>query len=308
MGKLDELLKSGAANIAESMGSGVTRGPGATPLSTSTTPARWQGVTKSKTAVEILLDKIDRDPGQPREEFAAEALERLAESLKARGQLQPIRVRWDEGRGVYVVVVGERRWRAARMASMATLSCVVMEGPIEPGELLAIQLVENAVREDLKPIEQAKAFKSLMDRNGWTVRQVAQELAIDHAGVVRALALLKLPESVQASVEAGEIAPRTAYELSKVADPVEQAALVKEAAAGRLKRDDVTERARNLQKGKGTSKGRLKRPTVRTVRTSAAKVTVEFRKAVEPLDVLAALREALRTIEAELEAGDQAAA
>src|SRR5262249_22242797 len=152
---------------------------------------------KSKNAVEIPLDKLAPDPAQPREEFNEEALSRLAESLQTKGQLQPIRVRWDEGRGVYTILVGERRWRAARMAGLPTIAAVVADGPIDAGELLAIQLVENCLREDLKPIEQAKAFKILIDRNGWTVRQAAHELSINHSNVVRALALLELPQTVQ---------------------------------------------------------------------------------------------------------------
>ena len=129
MGKLDELMKAGA-NIDESMGAGVTRGPGSAPPTTSATPARWQGVSKSKNAVEVPVDKLQPDPDQPREDFDPEALDRLAESMKARGQLQPIRVRWDEGRGAYVIVCGERRWRAAVKAGMATMSTVVIEGEV----------------------------------------------------------------------------------------------------------------------------------------------------------------------------------
>src|SRR5262245_38796009 len=120
MGKLDELLKSGGANIAESMGAGAERAGRGEPK-TSTAPARWQGVAKSKNAVEVPLDKIAPDPDQPREEFEPDALRRLAESLRTRGQLQPIRVRWDEGRGLYVILVGERRWRAAKMAGLPTV-------------------------------------------------------------------------------------------------------------------------------------------------------------------------------------------
>src|SRR5262249_49918905 len=116
MGKFDELMRSGAANMAESVGVGVGRGPGSPPAHTSTTPARGQGVSKSKTAVESPVENLHRDPNQPREEFDEAALARLAESIRTRGQLQPIRVRWDEGRGTYVIIAGERRWRAARMA------------------------------------------------------------------------------------------------------------------------------------------------------------------------------------------------
>ncbi len=186
MGKFDELMKAGA-NIDESMGVGVTSGPASAPLATSTAPARWQGVSKNKNAVEVPVDKIGPDPDQPREEFDPEALDRLAASLKARGQLQPIRVRWDEGKGVYVIICGERRWRAAMKAGMATMSAVVVEGEIPPAELLAMQLVENCLREDLKPVEQAKAFRTLMDRNGWSTRQLAAELAVAQTNIVRAL-------------------------------------------------------------------------------------------------------------------------
>ena len=89
MGKLDDLLKSGGTNIAESMGAGLERGDKS--AQTSTMPARWQGVAKSKNAIEVPLDKIVPNPDQPREEFEPESLERLADSLRTRGQLQPIR-------------------------------------------------------------------------------------------------------------------------------------------------------------------------------------------------------------------------
>jgi ParB family chromosome partitioning protein len=251
MGKLEELSRQMAGNVNDSLGVGRPARLAVSPAQAPSAPARWQGVIKSKDALEIPVEKIDCDPDQPRDEFGEEALARLAESLKARGQLQPIRVRWDEGRGVYVILCGERRWRAARMAGLATLSCVVVEGPLSPSELLAIQLIENCLREDLRPIEQARAFQALMERNGWSARQVARELAIDHSGVARALALLTLPENVQGDVEAGRIAPRTAYELSKVEDPAEQAALAQEAAAGRLKRDELAEQTRRPRGGRG---------------------------------------------------------
>ena len=109
------------------------------------------------------------------------------------------------------------------MASLASMSCVIADAPATEGELLAIQLVENALREDLRPLEQAKAYRTLIERNGWSARQVARELAIDHTNVIRALALLDLPETVQARVEQGTLPPATAYEVSKIADPTEQA-------------------------------------------------------------------------------------
>src|SRR6516162_11818381 len=108
------------------------------------------------------------------------------------------------------------------MAGLPTLSAVVVEGTIEPGEILALQLIENCLREDLRPIEQARAFKALMDRNGWSGNQAAKALGIAQPTVVRALALLELPGPVQDQVERGALAPATAYEIGKAGDPETQ--------------------------------------------------------------------------------------
>jgi ParB family chromosome partitioning protein len=303
MGKLDELLKNGAANIAESMGGGVARGEKG--VQTSTAPARWQGVAKSKNAIEVPLDKIAPDPDQPREQFDAESLERLADSLKTRGQLQPIRVRWDETRGIYVLICGERRWRAAKIAGMATMSCVVSEGPLDAGELLALQLVENCLREDLRPIEQAKAFKALMDRNGWSGNQAAKALGIAQPTVVRALALLELPETVQDQVDQGTLAPATAYEIGKVEDPAHQRAIAERVVSEHLSRADTIAAVRDvtrrtpakLRKRRAAGSTR-KAPTSRTLKAAGCKITVEHRKGVDDDLLAAALRDALDQVEA----------
>jgi ParB family transcriptional regulator, chromosome partitioning protein len=249
MGKLEEMMRELGANVGESMGEGRGRdaaGSGTPPVhgvphapAYAGVPARLQGVSKSKAAAEIPVDKIQPDPDQPREEFDEDALQRLAESLKSRGQLQPIRVRWDEGRGAYVIVCGERRWRAAVKAGLPMMSCVVMEGPVAAVDLLALQLIENCVREDLRPIEQARAFKALIDQNGWSVRRVADEVSVSHVSVVRALSLLELPEAVQSQVEQGALPPATAYEITKVADPAEREQLAARAVEEKLTRADV---------------------------------------------------------------------
>jgi ParB family chromosome partitioning protein len=243
--------------IAESMkGRGVAV-HGETPAEArapSSIERRSEGRKRLDEACVIRLDRIVGDPDQPRKEFDPDALARLAESLKARGQLQPIRVRWDDALDRYVVVVGERRWRAARLAGLETIACVVVTGPASAEDLLEDQLVENALREDLRPVEQARAFRAILASRQLTQRQLAERLQIGHASVARALALLDLPESIQSVVEAGEIAPNTAYELSKVEDPGEQAALAKEAAEGRLRRDVLKERTRTPRQGRGAPK------------------------------------------------------
>jgi ParB family transcriptional regulator, chromosome partitioning protein len=259
MGKLDELLQTTGANIDESMGAGRRR-PGVMHSATPSVPDRLAGISRSKDAAEIPTAKIDRDPDQPREEFDEESLARLAESLKARGQLQPIRVRWDEGRGVYVIVCGERRWRAARMAELSTMSCVIVDRPIEAGELLAIQLIENCLREDLRPIEQAKAYRSLMQANGWSGNQLARELSINQSNVARALALLDLPELVQAKVEQGALTPSVAYEVSKLDDPEQQREVAEKAVAEKLTRAEVVAEIRQHQSKPVQKRTEIKTP------------------------------------------------
>jgi ParB family transcriptional regulator, chromosome partitioning protein len=248
MGKFESMMTGAGANIAESMGGtrlqgGMSSTPAPTP-SFAGVPVRLQGVAKMKGAVEIPVEKIHRDPNQPREEFEEEGLKRLAESLRAKGQLQPIRVRWDEGQGGYLIVCGERRWRAARMAGLATLGAVVIEGEIDAGELLAVQLIENCLREDLRPIEQARAYRALMESKGWSIRQLAAELALDHSGVAKALTLLELPPAVQAEVDQGNLLPTTAYELTKIPDSVEQEELARRAVVEKLTGAKVKEEIR----------------------------------------------------------------
>lgn len=300
MGKLDELRRTAGANVTESASK---RDPSAvTPALPSLTTARMAGTARSKNAMEIELARIVPDPDQPREEFDQAALERLADSLKTRGQLQPVRVRWDEEQGTYILICGERRWRAARMAGLATLTCIVADGTPDAGELLALQLIENCVREDLAPIEQAKAYRALMNRMAWSGNRLAQELGINQTSVVHALALLELPAAVQEHIEAGELAPSTAYQISKVADPETQAELAARVVAERLTRSETAAAVKRAGKGRGAKSKPARKVTEKTFRTSAGpRVTVEFRKGLEGRAIVAALTEALAAARTELD-------
>jgi ParB family chromosome partitioning protein len=266
-------------------------------------PANLQGVTRTREAASIRTDRIIADPDQPRTEFDPEALNRLSDSLKAKGQLQPIRVRWDEARGAYVVIVGERRWRAAIMAGIETLACIIVDGAVEPSELLAIQLVENALREDLKPVEQARAYRRLMDAKGWSTRQLAAELAVAQPQVVRTLALLELPEGVQEAVEQGALAPGTAYEVSKLESPEDQAEVAARVVNEKLTRDQVSEVVRARKEGRpipgvsGPAEFRV---------SPKCTVMVKY-KGEDKLSVLQALKAAVRMAQAELARGEEAA-
>jgi ParB family chromosome partitioning protein len=299
MSKLDALKRLAGGNAAESMSRPAMHGASAPPPLVP--PDRLQGVVRSKAAAEIPVDRIVPDPDQPREEFDADALAHLAESLRTRGQLQPIRVRWDEAQGLYVLVCGERRWRAATMAGLTTVSCIIADGPADPAELLALQLVENLIREDLRPIEQARAFRTLMDANGWSTHQLARELAITQSSVVRAVALLELPEAVQHQVEQGALPPATAYELSKLDSPAAVSEVAGRVVAEGLSRSETVAvvQARSRGKGRG-AKAKPRKVTTRTFRAGAGvKVTLECRRGLDVELLRATLVEILARVEAE---------
>jgi ParB family chromosome partitioning protein len=302
-------------NVMESMGAGRTGGvmlPTTGPIPGES--AKYQGCTRIKSALLIQVDRVVSDPKQPRKEFEPESLRQLADSLKERGQLQPIRVRWDAAMENWVIIAGERRWRAAMQAGLPAITAIEATGPLTEDEILEEQLIENCLREDLKPIEQARAYKALMANRGLSQHQLAERLRIAQATVAKTLALLTLPGEIQASVDAGEIGPTEAYQLSRIEDPEEQVRMAREAQAGRLSRDEIEERTRatRSRKGRGPARGKVKRATIRTFRTAVGpKVTVESKRGLDSTSVVAALREALGRAEQETgiagEAKDEAA-
>lgn len=318
MSKADELLRSMGGIIAESAAHRGTPTAMPAPASGATlTTERLAGVARSKAALDIPIARIEPDPDQPREEFDEDALSRLADSIRSRGILQPIRVRWDEGKGRYVIIAGERRWRAAVRADLTVMPCVVDDRPATPGEILAMQMVENCLREDLKPVEQARAFQALMDLNGWSGNQLAKELGVSQSGVVQALALLDLPAPVQAAVDGGELPASSAYAISTLEDPDAQAAVAARVVAEGLSRAETVAAVRRASgrasgatsKGRGAGRGKGRKVTSRVFRTAAGwRVTVECRKGIEPCATVTTLREVLDQAEAELAAEGPAAA
>lgn len=232
MSKLDDLKRTAGANARHSLGLDDAGQGGAAPVAPVAVPPRLQGLVKEKNAAAIPLDRIIPDPDQPREHFDDAALAHLADSLRARGVLQPLRVRWDEARGLYILIAGERRWRAAGRAGLERVPCVIHDGAVPPGELLALQLIENVLREDLRPVEQAKGYRRLMEAHGWSAREVARELHLPASTVHRALELLELPEPVQDLVEDGRLAPATACEVGRLGPrrSADQVALARRAA------------------------------------------------------------------------------
>ncbi len=175
-------------------------------LFADTTP-RGAGVADLPNAKEIQLDRISPDPSQPRHTFDDERLEELAASMRLEGILQPIAVRYERGDDRYIILHGERRWRAAHLAGFDSIPAIVRDVPEE--RRLIQQLMENVVREDLNAIDRAaalRALKSQMNDAPW--EQVAEAVGIRRSRLFQLLGTEKLPETVQQELRAGRLSEK----------------------------------------------------------------------------------------------------
>jgi ParB family chromosome partitioning protein len=175
--------------------------------------------------VEIDLDLIEPNNFQPRTNFDEDRLEQLAQSIRANGIIQPLLVRRlfaDK----YQLVAGERRWRAAQRAGLHRVPCVVKEIPED--KMLELALIENIQRQELNAIEEAQAYKRLIETLGLTQEMVAQRVGRDRTFITNYLRLLRLPEDIQRMVEAEQISMGHARALLGVDEPEIQRKLAKE--------------------------------------------------------------------------------
>lgn len=152
----------------------------------------------------IPIEQLTANPDQPRRSFDPEALQELAESLRARGVLQPLIVRpHPQHDGLYQIVAGERRWRAAQMAQLHEMPVIIRE--FSDTEVLEVAIIENIQRADLNAIEEAASFRQLMDRFGHTQERLAEALNKSRSHIANLLRLLNLPEQVQDLVKDGKL-------------------------------------------------------------------------------------------------------
>jgi ParB family transcriptional regulator, chromosome partitioning protein len=171
--------------------------------------------------MELDIDRIDPARAQPRGVFSEDKLEELAQSIRHNGIIQPLVVRSYGDR--YQLIAGERRWRAAQKAGLHKVPCIVKE--VLEEDALELSLIENIQREDLNPIEEANAYKKLLERGDLTQEEVAKRVGKDRSSITNALRLLKLPPEVQRLVEEDKLSMGHARALLST-DSVEQQILL----------------------------------------------------------------------------------
>src|SRR5215469_16807901 len=193
----------------------------------------------------LPLAWLKPNPFQPRKTFAPEELQELANSIREKGVLQPILVR-PHGAESFEIVAGERRWRAAQLAKLHDVPVVVRE--LSDVESLELAIIENVQRADLNAIEEATAYQELITRFGYTQEQLAKEVGKSRSHVANTLRLLKLPDSVQTFIRAGELSAGHARTLIGDSDPearakeiIRQALNVRQAEQRSAKKPSATE-------------------------------------------------------------------
>jgi ParB family transcriptional regulator, chromosome partitioning protein len=199
--------------------------------------------------VEIDLDLIEPNNFQPRTNFDEERLEQLAQSIKANGIIQPLLVR-RLSTDKYQLVAGERRWRAAQRAGLHRVPCVVKEIPED--KMLELALIENIQRQELNAIEEAQAYKRLIETLGLTQEMVAQRVGRDRTFITNYLRLLRLPEDIQRMVEAEQLSMGHARALLGVDEPEIQRKMAKEVSEKGLSVRQIERAIKRIAEGEET--------------------------------------------------------
>ena len=227
---LDALLPPGSNNSAS---------PGLTGKAAEKRP----GPESHGSVVQIAIDRLVANPGQPRKHFDATELRELADSIAEHGIIQPV-IAADSGDGSYIIIAGERRTRAARLAGLTEVPAIIRKYTDQ--KRLEVSLIENIQRTDLNPIEEAAAYKNLMDFSHLSQEELSVRVGKNRSTIANALRLLKLPADVQKSLETGGITSGHARALLAVNDKNAREKLFKEITGKGLSVRDAEKRAAAL--------------------------------------------------------------
>ena len=180
----------------------------------------------------LRISEIEPNKNQPRKSFNNETLKQLADSITEHGVLQPLIVR-SIAAGNYMIIAGERRWRAAKMAGLSEIP-VIIRDDLTDEQAMQIAMIENLQRENLNPIEEALGYKELIDKFGMTQDKLAQVLGKARSSVANSLGLLALPNGVQELLRSGSLSAGHCKALKKVKDAALMTELAHKAAEGEL--------------------------------------------------------------------------
>jgi ParB family chromosome partitioning protein len=183
-------------------------------------------VRKGEQIVLLPVEKIKPNAQQPRKFFAEEKLQELAQSLKQVGLLQPIIV-VEKGKE-YEIVAGERRWRAAQLASLSEIPCIVRQ--LAETEITELSLIENIQRENLNALEEAQTYEKLQQLFAYTQEQLAEKMGKSRPHIANMLRLLSLPENIQTMLVNGDLTAGHARALLMLSNPLQQTMLAKQIA------------------------------------------------------------------------------
>jgi ParB family chromosome partitioning protein len=190
----------------------------------------------------VRIADLKPDPTQPRTSFVGAEIQRLADSISARGVLTPLRIIRSEQHKCWLIVTGESRWRAAQLAGLDEVPCIVVEGQPDEADLLADRIIENHVRSDLSAIELGRAIVKMKRLRGCTAQVLGKELGISGSELSKMESILGLPATIQALVEDGAVPVSIAYEISRLkGEEAAQRELALDVASGKKNRKAVAE-------------------------------------------------------------------
>lgn len=232
-------------------------------------------------AREIEIDTIEPNPYQPRKTFNQEKFDELVQSIKTQGIIQPIVVTPKGEDGRYFIVVGERRWRAAKALNMQKVPAIVKS--MEKKEVMEAALIENIQREDLNVVEMAEAFKKLMDEFKYTQEELANVVGRSRSSVANVLRILKLSDEIKNAIREGKITEGHGRALLSVETEKEREKLFKKMLQTKVTVRDAEKKAKNKQEKDANFKDieerltqRLKTKVVITGKRKKGKLIIEY--------------------------------
>ncbi len=215
-------------------------------------PTVPEGAREVEEIVELPLEKIEPGPFQARQDFDDESISELAASIKTHGVMQPVVVR-PVGEDRYQLIVGERRWRACRQAGLQNIPAVIRR--VDDLASSEMMLIENVQRKDLNPLEEAQAYKRLIEEFGLTQDEISRRVGKSRPFISNTLRLLQLPPEVQTLMAKGFLSAGHGKVLLGLSSPTQQSRLAEEIVRRGLSVRDTEKEAQRLQGAKKDSKG-----------------------------------------------------